>query len=304
MSVTQPTTLRKKLWNILHYGKGRLGHVFTFTLLLLILFSIAILPLEFIEAFSTFHTALITIEITLTAFFTVEYLFRLYAAPQRLLYIFSFFGIIDLLSIVPFYIGLIGTQYFRVFRLARLLRILKVARIEAAELAEESGLQGKELDLLEGETIEHVITKHPIFFLLGLVPVLMMTSAASLTILFPMNEISLSLLATFLLFAALFLYKAWLDYRYDVIYVTTHRLILQNWDLLGKDVNQIGYQAITNVKPQHTGIVSYLLGFGSIIIDTAAEQGSMEHKMVRSHEKSAHIIMQQFLQSKGRELPR
>lgn len=298
MLPSEPTSKRTQLWDILHNGHGRVGHTFSFVLLLLILLSITLLPLELLGAFQEHRSTFYIIEVALTTLFTVEYFLRIYAAPQRLKYCFSFLGIIDLLAILPFYLGLVSTQYVRAFRLIRLIRILKITHIQAAENAGEEKNVGKEFDLLEGETIEHVVSKHPVFFLLGLVPVLFMTIAALLVLLFPLNPISLSLFFTFLLFAILFLYKAWLDYRHDVIYVTSHRLILQNWDLLGRDSNQISYRAITNVKPQHTGVLSYLLGFGSIVIETASEQGSLKDDMVRSHEKSAHIIMQQFLQAK------
>jgi voltage-gated potassium channel len=67
------------------------------------------------------------------AVFTVEYLLRIYFARPRRQYIFSFFGIIDLLAILPFYVGLgVDVRSIRAFRLLRLLRILKVARYSAA----------------------------------------------------------------------------------------------------------------------------------------------------------------------------
>ncbi len=67
------------------------------------------------------------------AVFTVEYLLRIYFARPRRRYIFSFFGIIDLLAILPFYVGLgVDVRSIRAFRLLRLLRILKLARYSAA----------------------------------------------------------------------------------------------------------------------------------------------------------------------------
>ncbi len=67
------------------------------------------------------------------AIFTVEYLVRIYLAKPRRRYVFSFFGIIDLLAILPFYIGLgVDTRAIRAFRLLRLLRLLKLARYSAA----------------------------------------------------------------------------------------------------------------------------------------------------------------------------
>lgn len=289
--------LRDQLWDILQHGKGRLGRLFTMGLICLIILSIALLPLELMKFFSQYHTTLAIIEVVLTIFFTMEYILRIYAAPRALAYITSFFGIVDLFSILPFYAGLLGTQYLRIFRMARLIRLLKVSHIEAAAVHGEEGMIRDEVGLFEGESIEHVVARHPLFLLFGLVPPLVVTCAAFFVFLmFPFHPVSTSVGVTLLLFAIIFLWKAWLDYRYDVIYVTNKRLIFQNRHLLGRNTNQVSFRAIMNVKPRHVGIISYLLGFGSIIIETAAaEEGSIEHKLVRNHEEGARIIMQKSL---------
>lgn len=292
-----PTGPRAQLWDILQFGKGKLGRIFTATLVILIILSLAILLLELLGGLEKgMGVTISTLEVGITAFFTIEYVLRIYAAPRRLHYLFSFFGIIDFLSIAPFYLGLLGTPYLRTLRLARLLRILKVSRIEATSGDELSPA----LNLLEGERIEHIVTKHPIFFLVSLIPSLLSLIASLGTLLiFGTHPIVLSLTTTLILFAALFLYKAWLDYHYDVIYVTSHRLIFQNWHLLGRDINQISYRAITNVKPKYTNIWGYLLGFGSLTIETAAaDTGTIEHRLVRSHEHSAHTIMRKAVEAK------
>lgn len=295
------SVLRDQLWDILHHGRGRLGRFFNIVLLCLITLSIAILPLEFIEFFKAYHAMLATIEVIVTIFFTVEYVLRIYAAPQTWGYTLSFFGMIDLFSILPFYIGLLGTQYFRILRLARLIRILKVSHIEAAAISGKEERIRDEVGLLPGESIEHIVARHPLFLLLGLFPPLIATCAALFVLLiFPLNPIGTSIGMTLLLFALIFLWKAWLDYRYDVIYVTNKRLIFQNRHLLGRNTNQVSFRAIMNVKPRHVGIISYLLGFGSIIIETAAaEEGSIEHKLIRNHEEGARIIMQKSLAERG-----
>lgn len=287
----QPMSIRTRLWDILHFGKGRAGHLFSRFLVVLILTSLAILPLEFVAAFEEYHGALVTIEVVLTVLFTVEYLLRLYAAPGRLRYVFSFFGIIDFFSILPFYLGFLGTQYVRVFRLARLIRLLKLSRIEAAAAVEKE--TASEVELLPGEHIEYVVSKHPIFLFLCLLPPLFLTSISFGTLfLAGQSPIALSFAVTLFLFTGIFLWKALLDYNYDVIYVTSHRLIFQNWHLFGREMNQVSYRSITNVKQRYMGILGYLLGFGSIAIETpAVAAGKIEHKLVHSHEKAAQCIM-------------
>ena len=69
------------------------------------------------------------IEILTVIIFTIEYIIRLVVASRKLGFIFSFFGIIDLLSILPFYIASgIDLRSIRAFRLLRLLRALKIIR--------------------------------------------------------------------------------------------------------------------------------------------------------------------------------
>ncbi len=73
------------------------------------------------------------VELGIVAFFTAEYLVRLAAAEHKLKFIFSFFGIIDLLAILPFYLALLpGLSTLRALRLVRLARLLKLGRYNRA----------------------------------------------------------------------------------------------------------------------------------------------------------------------------
>ena len=73
------------------------------------------------------------VECVTVAIFTAEYLLRLFVADRPLRFVTSFFGIIDLLAILPFYLALgIDLRGVRAFRLLRLFRILKMARYSAA----------------------------------------------------------------------------------------------------------------------------------------------------------------------------
>ena len=76
-----------------------------------------------------FQKYLNAIEIICVFFFSLEYLLRLIASKKPLKFIFSFFGIVDLLAILPFYLTL-GTDLksLRAVRLFRLLRLLKFLR--------------------------------------------------------------------------------------------------------------------------------------------------------------------------------
>ncbi|GGI92401.1 ion transporter [Legionella impletisoli] len=73
------------------------------------------------------------IEIITVLIFTLEYGLRIYVASDKKTYIFSFFGIVDLLAILPFYLSIgIDLRSIRAFRLLRLVRIFKLARYNAA----------------------------------------------------------------------------------------------------------------------------------------------------------------------------
>ncbi len=285
--------LRQQIWSIINKGVGVRGKLFNVVLILLIVLSIVVLPLEFLEVFEKYKLLFIVFEIVITIFFTLEYLLRIYAAPKRLKYIFSFFGIIDLLSIAPFFIGLFNTQYVRALRLIRLVRIIKLGHMQTATVLNQE--TAEELQLMEGEEVLHTIRKHPLSLIIHMIIPLLCNSVALLIILLlPTNPIAITSSAVVFIFAMVYLYKSLLDYNYDVIYVTSRRLIFQDWHLFGRHLNQVLFSSITNVKPKFTGIISYMLGYGNVSIETAAvAAGNIEHTFVKNHEDSCHIIMNQ-----------
>ena len=95
----------------------------------LITFSISTLP----QLSSETKQTLSLIELVSVVLFSIEYLLRLLTAPNKLGYFFSFFGIIDLLAILPFYLSTgMDLRAVRVFRLFRLIRILKLLKYSKA----------------------------------------------------------------------------------------------------------------------------------------------------------------------------
>jgi voltage-gated potassium channel len=72
-------------------------------------------------------------EILSVLIFSAEYIVRVYVATPRSRYVFSFFGIVDLAAVLPFYIGTgVDLRSIRSFRLLRLFRIFKLVRYSAA----------------------------------------------------------------------------------------------------------------------------------------------------------------------------
>ena len=74
-----------------------------------------------------------TTEVIIVAIFTLEYLLRLFVADKKLKFVFSFYALIDLIAILPFYVARgIDLRSIRVFRLFRLIRAFKIFRYSKA----------------------------------------------------------------------------------------------------------------------------------------------------------------------------
>lgn len=113
----------------------------TFDILLIICISCSVLGvmLSSVEAFhQKYSTIFFYTEWTFTVLFTIEYILRLISVRQPKLYARGFYGIIDLLSILPSYIGLLlpGIKYMLIIRILRLLRIFRIFKL--AEYVEEA----------------------------------------------------------------------------------------------------------------------------------------------------------------------
>ncbi|MBD1396174.1 ion transporter [Pontibacter sp. JH31] len=132
MPVTDKDPLKKKLHTIIFEAETPAGKAFDVILLLLIVASVVVVSLESVVAFRRDYLLIFQIlEWTFTILFTIEFMLRLYSSSRPLNYIFSFFGIIDFLAIIPTYLSLfvVGSQYLLVIRVFRLLRIARVFRL-------------------------------------------------------------------------------------------------------------------------------------------------------------------------------
>lgn len=101
-------------------------------LLWTILASIVVVLLDSVkELHARWVEVLLTAEWFFTGLFTLEYAARLLATTQRLRYVFSFFGIVDLLSIVPTYLAVLvpGAQSLLTIRAVRLLRVFRILKL-------------------------------------------------------------------------------------------------------------------------------------------------------------------------------
>ncbi|MEO7263657.1 MAG: ion transporter [Ferruginibacter sp.] len=130
-------TTREKLYKIVFETDTKGGKRFDVFLLWIILFSVFVVMMESVpEIGKKYRDVFFTIEWCMTIIFSMEYLMRLWISSKPIKYIISFWGFIDLLSILPTYLSLFiaGYHYFiivRIFRLLRVFRILKLARFNS-----------------------------------------------------------------------------------------------------------------------------------------------------------------------------
>ncbi len=121
---------KKRLKTIVENVETRKGRAFNLFINFLILLSLISISIETLPDIDTgLRSALEYFEIISVLIFSIEYLLRIYVADNRRAYIFSFYGLIDLIAILPFYISVgFDLRSVRVFRLLRLARILKFSR--------------------------------------------------------------------------------------------------------------------------------------------------------------------------------
>lgn len=128
------TPWRKRLHEIIFEADTRAGRTFDLVLLWLIVGSVVVVMLESIRNYrEDYGWWFYYLEWVFTILFTVEYALRIIAVRRPLTYVFSFFGIVDLLAVIPGYLSLFvpGTQYLLIIRILRLLRIFRILKLTA-----------------------------------------------------------------------------------------------------------------------------------------------------------------------------
>ena len=129
-----PATWRVRLHEIIFEADTPMGRAFDILLIVSILLSVLAVMLDSIVSVSErYGSLLIAVEWFFTILFTIEYLLRLLCVGRPLKYATSFFGIIDLLSILPTYLSLLipGSRYLLVVRILRVLRVFRILKLVA-----------------------------------------------------------------------------------------------------------------------------------------------------------------------------
>ncbi|AXN31080.1 ion transporter [Vibrio coralliilyticus] len=125
-------SLKHHLYIIIFGTHTKAGRAFDIALIIAILSSLLVLVLESIPTVaSQWRTELRYLEYTFTALFTIEYLLRLYCSPKPVAYAKSFYGVVDLLAILPTYLAFFfpSASFMGVIRLLRVMRIFRVLKL-------------------------------------------------------------------------------------------------------------------------------------------------------------------------------
>jgi len=130
---TKPN-LRATLHEVIFEADTPAGKLFDVVLIWSIVFSVLTVILESVSSVrESYGFYLNILEWFFTILFTVEYLLRIFSVGKPLRYITSFFGIVDLLAVIPTYVSLFipGSQYLINIRILRLLRVFRVFKLSA-----------------------------------------------------------------------------------------------------------------------------------------------------------------------------
>ncbi|NVD07109.1 ion transporter [Vibrio sp. JPW-9-11-11] len=131
-SIMSSESLKNQLYVIIFGTHTRAGKAFDIGLIIAIISSLIVLVLESVPAVhAQWATELRYLEYTFTGLFTIEYLLRLYCSPKPAAYARSFYGVIDLLAILPTYLTLFfpSASFMGVIRAIRVLRIFRVLKL-------------------------------------------------------------------------------------------------------------------------------------------------------------------------------
>lgn len=123
---------KEKMHELIFEADTPHGKTFDIALIIAILASVLVVMLESVESYDAkYHQIFDILEWILTAFFTIEYILRLYIVYRPMKYALSFFGLVDLLSILPSYLSffIAGSESLMVIRILRLLRVFRIFKL-------------------------------------------------------------------------------------------------------------------------------------------------------------------------------
>jgi voltage-gated potassium channel len=126
------TAWRHRLHEVIFEADTPAGKAFDVALILAIVASVAAVMLDSMAGIRrAYGPLLLAAEWFFTLLFTVEYLLRLFSVRRPIRYATSFFGVVDLLSVIPTYLSALtpGSRYLLVIRLLRVRRVFRILKL-------------------------------------------------------------------------------------------------------------------------------------------------------------------------------
>ena len=127
-------TLRDRMRRVVEETDTALGRAFDVSIQVLVVISLVSFSIDTLPSLTPAERLTLNyVEWLTVMLFSIEYVVRVWVAKRSLDYVLSFYGLVDLLAVVPFYLATsLDLRSLKIFRLLRLLRILKLARFSSA----------------------------------------------------------------------------------------------------------------------------------------------------------------------------
>ncbi|MCH2233799.1 MAG: ion transporter [Crocinitomicaceae bacterium] len=171
-----------KLHEVIFEADTPAGKLFDVLLLVAIILSVLVVMLESVPTYDLkYHDIFFAGEWVFTILFTIEYFMRIVSIQKPWKYIFSFYGLVDLLSIIPTYLGLFvsGTNSLMVIRSLRLMRVFRILKLEKYVI--EAGMLGKALRQSRNKIIVFLFALLAVVIILGTTMYLVESAEAGFT---------------------------------------------------------------------------------------------------------------------------
>ena len=162
------TKWKDKLHEVIFEAETRAGKSFDIWLLIFIFLSLIVVMLDSVESIQLIYAKeLIIAEWFFTILFTVEFILRLISVNKPFKYVFSFYGIIDLISTIPTYLVVFfpGASLFKVLRVLRFLRLFKIFKL--GRFTSESKMLGKALKDSQAKIIVFLVAVFCLAMIMG-----------------------------------------------------------------------------------------------------------------------------------------
>ena len=127
-----PGPVRDATYRVIFQAENRSGKLFDLVLILVILSSVTVVMLDSVQDIAdSYHRLLRVAEWIFTVLFTIEYVARIWCVASRKKYVLSFFGMIDLLAVIPTYLSVLipGGEVLAVVRILRVVRVFRILKL-------------------------------------------------------------------------------------------------------------------------------------------------------------------------------